>query len=289
MYRFPNVPLSTYTQPEWSTREDGLIRFKCDLKEWLKVNGLSYAWLAQNLGRKEGTIKNWLYSEKLNISNTQLERMLSLCRAHSAGGQGVIYECRPGTLLVDFIWVRPFLFAEAAAPQKNLADDTEIYYEEWCRAAGVPEDTLYKQKALHYPALAKWVTDTVARAMREGLWGKSVRGLLDADPKRVVTDNLIDIGAVLQGGACPCSFFEGCKFGENGVRVYDESLKKEDICFFLPVFPDEWYGKYVRIAAAASKEKTTDLWIVARLNEAARLSAEREYKAFLDKHFNKED
>ncbi len=287
MDKFPFLPLESYTQ-DAGGREVGVQRLKEELKEFLKSNSLTFMWLAQNMNKSEGTVKNWVYTS-IRVDDKKLDKILSLCKAHASGGGGVSYEGMAGSDALDYIWLAPYACLDdtteieelepvfpsndVAIPKDVNPEEIESLYQKWMLAAGVPEDTLSEMRTRHYPALARWVTNTLMDATRQSLKKAKMEGRLNMNAKT-------DFGAVRRGSICACTFYEGKKLFA-GYFVRDEEAVRHQIKFFLPVVKDEWRGEYARLAAGLNGYKSTDLWMVTVLNEAAMEQIDSDLADFL--------
>ncbi len=102
---FPFVSLDSYISLD--DRKPGIKAFMGDLKKWLQSQKLTFAWLAENMLKSEGTVKNWFYSG-LNIDDEKLERILYLCKAHLDGVEGVAYPQEADARAMSYIHLKPY-------------------------------------------------------------------------------------------------------------------------------------------------------------------------------------
>ncbi len=288
MNKFPDAPLSDYTEAPVVCGE-AMRMFANDLKTWLGRAKLDLDFIALNLGKSLSTIRNWM-TGNVKVRRTKIEMILTICRAHESGDEGLVYQRTPDKKEIDFIWVRPYLRVELPEDYERRRHQDEswgagsrepiiVHYESWCAAANVPEDTLYAQKESYYPALARFVTDTIMSATREALHAAQKSRKLT--PQFVFREpGMRDIGAVLQGRPCDCCFHEHKIFGNKGVFEPTFSGASE-ICFYLPVIKGEWRSDFVRWAASFSDKETTDLWIVDQLNQRAGRKQVADYRKFI--------
>ncbi len=160
----------------------GLKRFKSELREWLKAERLNFKWLAVNLGRSEGTVKNWLYSS-LPISAAMMDKILEVCLAHLQGGGDIKYPNRHEEAAIAYVTLH---LVDPARP------------ELWCMAAGVPADSLESRKGAYYADLAEWITDSVMEATRSVLRDAKESGKLDLSVR--LKNECIPQGSEYHGG-----------------------------------------------------------------------------------------
>ncbi len=284
--QFPTEPLSRYINAD-RERKTGVRLFMEDLRAWLKANRLTFAWLADNMGKSEGTVKNWFYSG-LNLDDEKLERIMKLCRTHLSGGQGISYAAGANSMEIAYVWMEPFY---CDAPDVYLDDEDDEFlkndigsmpplrvtpedcnYAEWSLAAGVPEDTLWNAKTDYYPAFAKWATEVVMQATRNVLAAARKQGKLRLDIKT-------DGRGIPQNGLIVSYFWVGQK--ETTHAGNEWIIKAENIAFNIPVIMSEWRSDYLRLAAAMSGYEWTDQWIIAVLNDASAKQRENDLDDFL--------
>ncbi len=278
MNEFPNVPLSAY----YLDAIHGRKQFSKDLKTWLKNNNLDLEFISRNMGKSLGTIRNWM-TGGIFVNASKFEQILELCQAHASGGRGVIYGEKSDMEMIGYIWMRPYKHVDstniaeggaATADTRQRIKPDRLLYDKWCVAAGVPEDTLFSQKTLHYPLLAKWITKTIMEETARVLKDRDDLKQLDSSPDA-------DLSLVLQGAPCECSFFSGARINGGGVCVGEGFSAVQRLSFFLPVIRQEWRGDFARMAARRSDLANPELWVVECLNRGAEQKIDADLESFL--------
>lgn len=148
--------------PTESTPTVALAKFKQEVRDWLKANQISVTEMATQIGKSEGTVRNWLYSA-LNITEENQKAIRTFIRKVNAG------EYTPNEL-VNAYAKTGFVIISIASDEFSPDD---LGY--WCLAAGVPVNTLNVHpqdssiNADEVAILANWVTESVMSRTREVL------------------------------------------------------------------------------------------------------------------------
>ena len=262
MSTFPNNGLSAYQDFD-ATTEDGLKQLKADLRAWLKGQRLSFKWLAANLGRSEGTVKNWLYSS-MNIPEVTQAQIFSVCIGHQLGGEGLTYPERP----------EPY----HSVAYVHVALDDYARPDLWCMAAGVPHSAMASKSASKQPAggyskynkeakeeviLAMWITEKVMAATRSVLRDAKKNDKLAAVMKEEET---YQASQKAFPSSIP-SYLGGYLGGDDEVNI--------------PVILQNWRDRFLRMAAKLQNLEP-EQWIIKCLNNASMRQTAEDLEAFLD-------
>lgn len=145
-----------------STPAAALAKFKQEVRDWLKTNQISVTEMATQIGKSEGTVRNWLYST-LNITDENQKAIRTFIRKVNAGEY-------TSNGLVNAYAKTGFVIISIASDE--FSPDDLAY---WCLAAGVPVNTLSVHpqnpsiNADEVTILANWVTTSVMSRTREVL------------------------------------------------------------------------------------------------------------------------
>ena len=236
--------------------------FKSDIRAKLKKHGKSFKWLALNIGKSEGSVKNWLYTN-LNITATNWKKIVEIMDRLEQGDR-TLKSAIPSQQI-------RFLTFRSSSPYRESSF--------WCMAAGVPT-SLYSEN-IHestppdteqLQALATWVTDTILKATKT-----IIRPLyLEAKQKGATA-----IATLLCSGKDGESVPTDEPFINTLTWVEGNKDGKKSYIYALPIYQDRWDSTCINIAAS-SNSKSTVAWVTATLTEAAIPVTEAYLDAFLD-------
>lgn len=142
------------------TQIDDLAKFKQNVREWLKSRQISVAELATQIGKSEGTVRNWLYSN-LNITEENRKAIADFAEYVNSGAY------TPGSVFRAFAKTG---FLYVALNGSGLPEDEHVH---WCLAAGVavhtlkmhPTDNQINQEDITF--MGTWVAEAVMSRARE--------------------------------------------------------------------------------------------------------------------------
>lgn len=237
-------------------------QFKADVRAKLKKHGKSFKWLALNIGKSEGSVKNWLYTN-LNITVTNARKIEEVINRLEHGDR-TLKSTIPGQSI-------RYLTFKSSSPYRETSF--------WCMAAGIPT-SIYSENsnesttpdAEQLKSLATWATDTVLKSTKS-----IIRPLyLEAKAKGVdAIAKLLSSGK--EGEYVPVD--EPFITSLTWVKVNENN--NEEYIYALPVYPDRWDSTCINIAAS-SVGKSTIAWVTDILTEAAIPITEAYLDAFLD-------
>ncbi len=251
------------------SREDALREFKSSVKEWLQEHGKSAKWLALNVGKSTGTVKNWLYTP-LNITDANQNAIRSVLRRYESGDSSLHSE-KAETVVVEYLELPLNVFP---SPKLSL----------WCGAAEVPsscfsvrdESEIDEEYENHDPykgyasykdvlELAQWTSKTLmieAANVLQPLYEKAKK---DPEQMSIFMQMETDGGSKLTSRAA-YMYGKSCdlRIRKSG-SLYTEKIE----IVYLPIIRNQWQEVYVEMAAVAAKSHGTINWICNTLNRAA--------------------
>lgn len=226
-----------------------LAEYKKELRRWLKDRGITHKWLAQQLGRSEGTLRNWLYTS-VNIPEEMLERISWLRDQYERGFISNDTSLEIGYVLLDML--------------TGGADADEI--DKWCYAADVPEDSLQSENKENEAKLAFWITDNVMNAVRKEIL------VIYNEAKKSKEQAHINLASYVK---------------DNSGEVHSRKILPGYIAHelgesyrWIPVIKDQWRIKYLQ-AAAGKAGLPVDGFIIKALREEALEAADKDIFYFL--------
>lgn len=229
---------------------DSLKDFKLSVREWLQVNGKSIKWLAQNIGKSDGTVKNWLYTS-LKITAQNRNSITNIMRRYERGDKSLYVEGESTTCLLGYLNLTgltkeiPKLELWCAAVEVSSVCYNEINCDEFNSWPKYEENPTHKK-------LASWATQVIMFEAANTL--KKAFEIIRDDSERVAQFMQQDT----DGGARLATCY---------VREL-HCLTQEGEFLYIPVNQNMWQERYVELAAAVCKMSTAD-WVCKTLNDAA--------------------
>lgn len=259
-----------------------LKEFKSFVKEWLKGIGKSHKWLALNIKKSSGSVKNWLYTP-LNITPDNVRAIVQVVETYGRGGD--LLSLAPKSKTLGWLPV-DLEYIEKIKPD----------YMAWCSVADIPfscfndrynvEDfgkNISPQDEVGYidePTaikLADWVTSTVnefAANILRPVYIENKENSFEA-----LKDYMENMGNTLASPEW------NRKVG--GSRAYDLCVHEDTesevppfyhVMLYLPVIMERWQGMLVDLAVAVQSKANNEVvdasssrkWIISTLNEAAK-------------------
>ena len=251
------------------SREDALRDFKNLVREWLQEHGKSAKWLALNIRKSTGTVKNWLYTP-LNITDANQDAIRSVLRRYESGESSLCSE-KPEEVVVEYLQISSEV---QPAPKLPL----------WCNAAEVPsscfsvrDESEIMEEYGNYGShmgyatynvvkdLAEWATKTLMIAAANVLQPLYEKVKDDSEKISVFMQMETDGGSMLSSRPA-CVYGKSCDLRIRKAGADCEG-KKEIV--YLPIVRNQWQEVYVEMAAVASGRRGTIEWICETLNRAA--------------------
>lgn len=240
--------------------------FKDELKEWLKVNKLNAAWLALNLNKTEGSVKNWLYNPTLNITEENQAEIYELQERHSQQDASVKYISKKKTERLAL-----YRFADS-----DYTDKAMEYFPCMIRSSGVmfSADVTFREFSFDFDEtikLATWVTSTIMDAARETI-KKEMAKLGD---RFKISNYTRD-----QRGGVDYKAINNM-WGMDG-EYHPEYCSD----FAVPVLARLWDAYYLEIASSIDGYLTTEQYIVEHLGKETNKNEQANLEAFLNNDYS---
>lgn len=230
-----------------------LAKFKQEVRDWLKANQISVTEMATQIGKSEGTVRNWLYSA-LNITEENQKAIRTFIRKVNAG------EYTPNELLNAYAKIGFVLISIASV---EFTPDDPGY---WCLSAGVPLNTLshHPQSSSINPddvaILGNWVTEAVMTRTREVL--------LEVVNSSAYENKRFDIEAYMKESILKDITPMVVK------RVPSYAYLSDDGSRYLPVNTSDWKAVYLAAAADICGECHSEFIAKALRERACRLNTQ---------------
>ncbi len=297
-----------------TSREKELKQFKMHLRAWMKEHKKTAKWLAEKIGKAEGSVKNWLYTP-LNITERNQRTITAIMEKYSESSDQEEEAERKG---VGFVLI-PLDGSVNPTPDYNF----------WANAAGVPTRVFYIREADavssgktratdcvwegHARAegmlkVAEWTTGVLMKraavVLGEAFGGKENQGERDAEgtpsasgeefsegAKKKIMESLAQIktdGKCEATAGFPAEYKPGYRSsdGARDLMIAETAAKdwrepeENAAVLFLPVLYEKWRGLYAEWAASLSG-KDAFCWMVETLNDAAKKDCLVELRKFI--------
>lgn len=255
-----------------------LTDFKQSLKQWLNDNELSTSWLASNLDKAEGTVKNWLYNPSINITESNKRDIVRILHTHTQGGEGLKYprDEELNTLSGYIFSLNDYgtcgrYYVDLEGNEVTGKNNPWKHLDDWVNCAGTPIENTEEGRELtsqQLVTLAIWVTSTVMGKVKQVI--KEVR---DAQGEAF---NVLTYKKDGKGKIDIDSFTSG--YNSN-------YMIKRGNCLALPVVKLKWNSYYLEVAAAI-KEVSTFEFVAMALNEATGDMTTKNLDAFLNDDYS---
>ncbi len=245
-------------------QENKLIHFKTELKEWLKAQNCSIKWLALNLGKSEGTIKNWLYIPSLNITEENQKAISTLQEWHAKSDPRL--KTLPTSPPSKGLAVFPLLsYSKASIDWTGEAFiSNEIFktITSWILACSSLNSTsLNDLNHSQCVDIAEWITDTVMEDVRQVIKQKK----LEVEDS-LGTFDLSDLQGDGKGAIYEPDYYN------YSVECFSSTLGLSEgdlIHAAIPVIKEKWYQMYLEIAAKI-QGKSTEQFVIDTLNSKSK-------------------
>lgn len=230
--------------------------YKISIRQWLRENDLPSRWLANQLEKSEGTVRNWLYNG-IKITDANKRAIDTAMEQFEKG-----FSCRDvkSSNNVNFQNIEVI---------GTIKDIRSIAF--WCQAAEVPQNAMhdFSQKFFHDEyksefgrqiedlcALARWITDTLA-----------------SEAQRVISEMLANGKNPLEADLAKTSFLKVDR---------PEGLTEE----LIPFESDRLQCVFIQIAAKYEGYDDINDWIKKCLDQASLKPVENNMQAFLNQVYD---
>lgn len=251
-----------------------LMSFKNKVKEWLKNQGKSHKWLALNINKSAGSVKNWLYTP-LNITSENARAILRVIETYERGGELLSLAPKATTLgwlpiggsSLEFdppnykAWSMASEIPHACFRDRHPADgDEEVGF--------IDETNAIK--------LAEWVSNTLNEAAANLL--RPIYGENGAKTFEAFSGYMDRLGDTV------ASPDKNRKVGNSrayDLRVWEDTEEMEAPLIeilYLPVIMEKWQSMLIDVAVAVHAKRAGDKldncssrrWIISTLNKEAK-------------------
>ncbi len=252
--------------------EPSLSDFKASVKKWLRDNELSTTWLASNIGKAEGTVKNWLYNPTINITVMNKNEIRRIQRQHESGGDGLRY---PNESDMNMLAGYVFNNSECSGQFESGIDDPRDYLADWLICAGTPiHDNDNNDRELsneQLVTLATWVTTSVMTQTKQTI--------MEEQDKLRRSDKKLDVLLCPKDGK---GKINTSRFN-NGYNSSYDVIAMDGIA--LPVLMYKWNAYYLEVAASIDKVPTPQ-FVIESLNKAVADMSTKNLEQFLGDDFS---
>lgn len=243
--------------------KSNLQELKNSIKYWLKANNLNYVWLAVNLNKSEGTVRNWLYSPTVNITSENMEKIKDVQDKFENKDSGLSFILPPITFKqpqLSYLYI----------PQK---DCTELPL--WLTTSNTLPQAYYDGIDGADSHFAEWVTTTIGVKIKQIL--RDHQEEINALKLNQITERIVSASFELM----PYSTLRIIREAKSGKDIDKEALDLAKSSFPIPFFAEHIDVNFIALAVSFIDESFADL-VTKALTDEAQIDFKASLNAFIE-------
>ncbi len=228
--------------------------YKVNLRQWLKAQKLNIDWLAVNLGKSPGTVKNWLYNTMPITEENQDKIELLQKKIDSGDIKDISFESTlKNTNSIGYVHLFSSYKDEKTCIEERIWKSLHGKDEESSRFRSLNHEWKLAAEA-DGEEFAAWITDNVMNAVRK---------TLKKEKAKIESGNL----------SFSLSNYPHAYGGDASTGPHSNNS--------LPVILDNWKTIFLQIASHIEGFECCDDYIILHLNAAAQRSLDNMLNDFL--------